>query len=128
MLSNVTNVQNQNQTNSINESFHKKIKHDIITRRVKFEKKLTKKRFAKTISKSSILSSTIVITNLSELIEQLECYIDNQCDFNDEITNKFRCISEIVFKIKTFENAKKIINVFKKIAKFCKKIVVIIEN
>ena len=65
---------------------------------------------------------------MSKLIKQFERYIDNQRDFNDEITSKFRCISKIVFKIKTFKNVKKINNVFKKIAKFCKKIVVIIEN
>ena len=92
------------------------------------KKKLTQKRFAKTISKSLISSSTFAITNLSKLIKQLERYIDNQRDFNNKITSKFRCISKIVFKIKTFENAKKINNAFKKIAKFCKKVIVIIKN
>ena len=108
VLSNV----HRNRSNSINESFHKKIKHEFFTRRVKFEKKIAKKRFAKIISKSSISLSTI--TNLSKLITQLDCYIDKQRDFIDEITSKFRCVSKIVVKIKTLRNAKKINNIFKK--------------
>ena len=122
ILSNV----HQNQSSQIEESFNKKIKHEFFARRVEFEKKLTKKRSTKTVSKSSTSSSTT--TNLSKLVVQLDRHIDKQRDFIDEIANKFRYISKIVVKIKVSRNAKKINNVFKKITKFCKKIVVIVEN
>ena len=64
----------QNRSNLIEKSFNKKIKYEFFARRVEFEKKLTKKRFVKVISRSLTLLLTII--KVSKLIVQFDRYIN----------------------------------------------------